>query len=426
MSERYSVVVVGGGMVGALTALALARCDLSVAVVEKTQPKPYSADNNYDIRVSAISHASLEMLKALGAWPAIEAARVCPYRSMLVWDDRTSAKTQFNSSEIGFPQLGYIVENQLIQHALWQLLVDDDNVTLMCPASVDQLELSDECAKVTLNTGVMVTSDLVVAADGSNSRIRELASIGLEGEQYDQHALVATIETELPQQDITWQRFTKDGPQAFLPLEGNRASMVWYHSAERVQELKALSEESFIDAMTAEFPQRLGGIKKVESRASFPLQWSHAKDYVKNRLALVGDAAHAVHPLAGQGVNLGLLDAAALVQCVADGLGEGRHVGSLRTLRRYQRWRRPANAVMIKMLDTIQLAFQPEDRSSLPANVPIVESVRAILFNLANNVGAVNRLCMRSAMGLTGDLPDLARGRLPVAESANATGVVQR
>ncbi len=408
--EHTDVVVVGGGMVGALTALAMARCDLQVTVVEKSAASAFDV-NDHDLRVSAISHATLQMLKAVGAWQDMQSVRVCPYKRMLVWDDASSAETWFDSTNIGHQQLGFIVENSLIQTALWQQLALLSNVALRCPASVVDLSLDQDMASLTLDNGDVLSAELIVAADGSNSTVRALAGIAVDGERYDQHALVATVKTKLPQQDITWQRFTSTGPQAFLPLVGNRASMVWYHSEQRVSELKALSDAEFIEAMESEFPERLGGVEAVERRGSFPLQWSHAQQYVVPRFALVGDAAHAVHPLAGQGVNLGMLDAAALVQCVIDGVSDGRAIGDMRVLRRYERWRKPGNALMIKMLDGIQRAFQPDHRSPMQAGS--LKVLRTAALHLANDITPVNTFCIRSAMGLSGELPELAMGRLP-------------
>ncbi len=414
MRGNSDVVVVGGGMVGAMTALAFAQCDLTVTVVEKKAPAEFDT-LQHDIRVSAISHATLEMFKAVGAWQTMQSTRVCPYRRMLVWDSASSARTRFNSSDIGYHQLGYIVENSLIQTALWQQLQQLSNVDIQCPAMITSLDLQEDEAILNLDSGETLRCGLVVAADGSQSAVRSLAGIEVDGESYLQHALVATVTTEIEQQDITWQRFTDTGPQAFLPLTGNRASMVWYHRAERVAELKALPEAAFIHQMESEFPEQLGKLLSVEQMGSFPLQWSHARQYVLPRFALVGDAAHAVHPLAGQGVNLGMLDASALVQCVVEGLGKGKGVGDIRALRRYERWRKPSNERMIRMLDGIQQVFQTQERSAMQAG--LLKAARTAALRVADSAGPVNKACMRAAMGLSGEIPELARGRLPAVQA---------
>ena len=408
------VIVVGGGMVGAMTALAFARCNMQVTVIEKQLPNAFDVEK-HDIRVSAISHATLQMFKSVGAWDAMQSTRACTYKRMQVWYIARTALTRFDSADAGFEQLGYIVENSLIQHALWQQLEQLDNVTFKCPATVESLDLQQNAALVTLDNGERLQAGLVVAADGSQSTVRELAGIKVDGETYQQHALVATVKTELPQQDITWQRFTDTGPQAFLPLVGNRASMVWYHSQARIAELKSLSESDFIAAMHDEFPQQLGKVLSIEQRGSFPLNWSHARQYVKPRFALVGDAAHSVHPLAGQGVNLGMLDAATLVQCVVDEAerrpSANKGPGDIRVLRRYERWRKPSNQLMIRMLDGIQKVFQPPMESELQNGVLRVARTTALRF--ADKVEPINKICIRTAMGMTGELPDFVRGRLP-------------
>ena len=212
---------------------------------------------------------------------------------------------------------------------------------------------------------------------------------------------MATVETELPQQSITWQRFVPSGPQAFLPLAGPHASLVWYHDAAEVARLNALDETAFARETEAAFPAELGGIRRVVERASFPIARAHAARYVDERVALIGDAAHTVHPLAGQGVNLGMLDAAVLAEVLGAAAGRGRDIGSTRTLRRYERWRRGENAAMIAVLDGFHHAFGPQP--------PPLTALRRLALGLADRAGPVKRLVMRRAMGIDGDLPALAR-----------------
>ncbi len=399
------VIVVGGGMVGALTAAALGACGIDVVLLEKTAPAPFDAEV-HDLRVSAVSEASERMLEAVGAWDGIRQMRLCPYRRMLVWESQSTAQTLFDSSTIGLPHLGHIVENRVIQLGLWQQLQEMDNVTMVCPGQVDSLQIETE--RVVISSGGQeYSAALLVAADGANSAVRSLANIDVEGETYNQHALVATVATDEPQQDITWQRFTPNGPQAFLPLSGHRASMVWYESGETIAMLKQLPDDEFLRAMESSFPERLGGLRSLEGLGSFPLKWQHANDYVGPRLALVGDAAHSVHPLAGQGVNMGMLDAAALVECIVDQHAKGGDIGSSRGLRRYERWRRPQNNVMIRMLDGIHQAFQPQ------SHAVVISTLRGFALRGADKIRPLNALCIKLAMGLEGDLPQLARGRLP-------------
>ncbi len=393
-------------MVGALTAAALGACGLDVVMLEQKPPPPFDGAS-YDLRVSALSEASERMLDAVGAWSQIQQLRLCPYRRMLVWDSETSAKTLFDSSRIGKPHLGHIVENRVIQLSLWQQLGEMDNVTVICPASVQALNTGVGHVSVNTDAGEF-SGSLLVAADGANSSVRTMAGLSVEGGYYDQHALVATVNTQYPQRDITWQRFTPGGPQAFLPLAGQRASMVWYESPETIAKLKELPQREFIDAMTSAFPEELGCIASVDAKGSFPLQRQHASSYVSPRVVLVGDAAHSVHPLAGQGVNMGMLDAAELVDCVVSSYSSGKDIGSLRTLRRYERARRPANELMIRFLDGIHQIFEPGGQQWLK------QAFRSAALRGAEHLTPVNELCMRTAMGLTGNLPPLARGRLPL------------
>ncbi len=402
------VIVVGGGMVGSLTAAALGCCGLDVVLLEKNPPAEFNP-LQHDLRVSAVSFATERMFSAVGAWDNVHLMRACPFRRMLVWDDQSEASTLFNSADIGHQHLGHIVENRVLQLALWECLRSLENVRLLCPASIEHLEVDTARAVVTLGNQTKLTTPLVIAADGARSQIRELAGLGVTGESYDQHALVATVTTALSQQDITWQRFTPHGPQAFLPLTGNRASMVWYQSADYIAELKAMSGQCFLKAMQKEFPERLGELNEVIGIGSFPLHWQHAEQYVAPRVALVGDAAHSVHPLAGQGVNMGMLDAAALVECVVGRYSSNADIGSLRSLRPYERWRKGNNAVMIKMLDGIHHAFQPDD-----SGAGMLKLLRTAALNSVDRIRPLNSLCMKLAMGLAGDLPRLAKGQLPV------------
>ena len=394
-------------MVGSLTAVALAECGFDVSLIERKWPDAFDA-GRHDLRVSAISHATQRMFEALDVWSDMVAMRVCPYARMRVWE--ADSQTEFNSDSIGRPQLGHIVENRVIQQALLQRA--QQLVEVICPASIESLSTTTDGVLVRLDNGDELSASLLVAADGANSAARQLAGITTNGESYDQHALVASVTTSLPQQNITWQRFTPDGPQAFLPLSGSRASLVWYQEAEFIESLKTLSDTELADAFHQHFPAELGEILSIEGRGSFPLSWQHATNYVKPGVALVGDSAHSVHPLAGQGVNMGMLDAAALVEVVATA---GRHnIGSLRVLRRYERWRKGSNEMMIRFLHSIQRAFQPEPIEAGLLQQSAIKVARRFALTAAHHASPLNRQCIKIAMGLSGDLPELAHGRLPV------------
>jgi len=406
MSETADIVVVGGGMVGAVVALGAARLGLDVMLVEAQHPVSFESNQAYDLRVSAISAASRNIFSSLGAWRGMQRMRVCPFRRMAVWDGSTGVEARFDSADIGERELGYIVENRVVQVALWQQLEAVSQVEIRCPDRITRLATGANGCEVVLESGAQISCTLVVGADGARSAVRELASIGVQGEQYDQHALVASVTTEIGQQDVTWQRFVESGPQAMLPLLGNHASLVWYHTPERVAELRNLNLGDLREQIELAFPERLGSLSQIDAVGSFPISWSHAESYVLAGLALVGDAAHSVHPLAGQGVNLGMLDAAALLQCLQQAHREGRSIASLRVLRQYERWRRAENGLMIRALDSISKVFEPGGEWK--------RFGRNLAFRVADSLSPVNRMCMKVAMGLSGDLPHAALAKPPM------------
>ncbi len=378
---------------------------LRIAVIDTAEPKPFDVGTNppYDLRVSALSIASRRMLEAVGAWKGIEARRVCPYRNLSVWDGEAHGRTDFRASDCGAAELGYIVENRVLQLALWEQLQSLPSVQCLCPATVEAIEVSESGVELKLSgsTQTRLTAKLLVGADGARSMVRQQAGINVDARPYDQHALVANVTTALPQQQITWQRFVPTGPQAMLPLCGDRASLVWYHTEDEVARLKELDEQTFIKELQAAFPEELGGIESVQARASFPIARAHAERYVAQRVALCGDAAHTVHPLAGQGVNLGLLDAAALAEVLIKAHHAGRDPGAAQVLARYERWRRLNNSIMIESLDAIHKAFSPQ---------PIwFQKLRSVGLNTVANVKPLRNRVMQHAMGTQGDLPRLAR-----------------
>jgi len=379
----------------------LAQVNLRVAIIEAAEPPAPRTESFPALRVSALSVASQRTLESFGAWELLQEAGMCPYTRMLVWEGEDDQGTLFDSADIAETHLGHIVENDKIQRAAVERFKALGG-TWLCPQQLKSFKLSAAGAEVTLADDSTISTSLLVGADGARSKVREMANIITRSKRYNQHALVATVRTAAPQQDITWQRFVTSGPQALLPLQGPYASLVWYSSPEEVQRLKGVDDESFLAELTETFPRRLGEIEAIMQRGSFPLVMAHAQDYIKPGLALVGDAAHAVHPLAGQGVNLGLLDAAALVEVIYEAHKAGRPIGSEGVLRRYQRWRRTDNAVMLKSMDAIQQVFSWEQ--------PGLESVRRGALGLADRLGPAKGLVSRYAMGLHGDLPRIARG----------------
>ncbi len=405
-------------MVGSMLAAALAegsvvglpgenanKPPLNVCVLEGVRPETFEpgSDPDYDIRVSALSNATQHMFENVGAWQGVIDRRACVYREMAVWDGEAAGRTHFDAGDIGASELGHIVENRVVQLALLDRLEAAANITLKCPARLATYRTTGDSSVVTLESGEQLTAHLLVGADGARSTVRKIAGIEVDSSRYPQHALVASIKTTLPQQAITWQRFQPTGPQAFLPLCGSRASMVWYHTEEEVERLLALDVEAFSVAMCDAFPAELGGIESVSARSSFPLVKAHAARYVDERIALIGDAAHTVHPLAGQGVNLGMLDAAALADVILETHAAHRDIGARRYLRRYERWRRGENALMISAFDSFFHVFKPQPRP--------VQWLRSAALNMADHGGPLKRLVMGHAMGTRGHLPTLARTR---------------
>jgi 2-octaprenyl-3-methyl-6-methoxy-1,4-benzoquinol hydroxylase len=401
MKEKFDVVIVGGGMVGAAVACCLGNSNLKVAVIENEFPQEFSPQQPHDLRVSALSIASKTILEMVGAWQGIETRRFCPFKRMRVWE--TAGDTLFCSDDIGHSELGYIVENRVTQLALLERLQAFENIELICPARIETMNYSNsENSELILNNGRILTTKLIVAADGAQSKVRQGVGLGVTSWDYEQHALVIYIETAYEQQDITWQRFVASGPQAFLPLTGNFGSIVWYNSPDEVKRLQALSPDNLQQELTETFPEELGEVKRVISVTSFPLTRRHAQHYVKHGVALVGDAAHTINPLAGQGVNIGLLDAAALAEVILDAVQQGRNIADESVLKRYEKMRRLENLKMITVMDVFYHAFSNE---ILP-----LKFLRNLGLGLASRITPLKNKVMRGAMGLEGALPKLARG----------------
>jgi 2-polyprenylphenol 6-hydroxylase len=394
------LIIVGGGMVGSALGCAAAEAGFSVTLLERQEPQREWPKDEVDLRVSALTRASQRVLENLGVWQRMSELRISPYTDMEVWDAAGNGRVHFSAAEIGEANLGHIVENRVTQLALWERLEQLPNVNLSFPAGVRELDLHNGPA-VHLSDGKRLEAKLVVAADGRDSQLRAMAGIGTRGWDYDQHAIVATITVERHHADTARQRFMKEGPLAFLPLDDGRCSIVWSTSPQSAAELMALDDMAFCAALTEASEAMLGRVEAVGPRGVFPLRLGHAETYIRSGLALVGDAAHAIHPLAGQGVNLGLLDAAALAQTLIEARAAGRAIGSQATLRRYERARKGGNMAMLAAMDAFKRTFSNEI-------VPL-KLVRNLGLSLADRSGPLKQLLVRRAMGLTGDLPPLAR-----------------
>ncbi|MGR9043856.1 MAG: FAD-dependent monooxygenase [Gammaproteobacteria bacterium] len=400
MKLNFDIVIVGGGMVGAAVACGLGNSGLSVALLEQSAPQAYSPDQPHDLRVSALSIASRRILETVGAWAGVEGRRLCPFKRMRVWE--TAGDTEFCSDDIGYDALGYIVENRITQLALLDRLQEFSNIELLCPVTIKRIHYAAGASAVELDDGRILSARLLVAADGGHSRVRQAAGLGVTSWDYKQHALVIYVETDYPQQDITWQRFVPSGPQAFLPLPGHHGSLVWYNSPDEVRRLKALTNESLLHELTQSFPDCLGKIKAILGTASFPLKRQHAQEYVKQGVVLVGDAAHMINPLAGQGVNIGLLDAAALAEVLIEAYRDGRDIADLAVLKRYEQARRYQNLQMMTVMDVFYRVFSNK--------ITPFKFIRNLGLGLAERISPAKTKVMRYAMGIDGKLPKLARG----------------
>lgn len=399
--DHYDAVIIGAGMVGAACAAALAAGGLRIALVEARAPATDWPAGSTDLRVSAVTLASRHIFTGLDAWEAMTAERVSPFREMHVWDAAGNGQVHFDCAHAGQEVLGYIIENRVIQRALLEQARGRDNVTLYCPAGVASLAFHDRRVGVTLDSGETLAAGVLIGADGAESKVRRLAGIPVQRRDYRQKAVVTTVATAQRHRETAWQRFLATGPLAFLPLWDGRSSIVWSTTPAQAEHLCALDEPAFNRELEAAFDSRLGAVEHSGPRAAFALRRQHAERYTGPRLALVGDAAHTVHPLAGQGVNLGLLDAAALAEVMLDARDAGRDMGAATTLRRYERWRKGDNLLMMNALDGFKRLFGAEQWP--------VRLLRNLGMNCFDRAEPVKDRVMLHAMGLKGDLPRLAR-----------------
>ncbi|MXR70210.1 FAD-dependent oxidoreductase [Shewanella sp. JBTF-M18] len=385
------VVVLGGGMVGAATALGLAQLGLSVAVVEAYAPKAYDSEQALDLRVSAISVASEQLLERLGALSVLGEMRQVAYKGLETWEI-DGCITQFHSDQIGASHLGHIVENRLVQLALWQQFDHHDNLSLLCPAKVSQFTRMEGGIRLTLDDGSEIETRLLVGADGANSQVRQWAGIGVTGWDYAQSAMLINIATEQEEQDVTWQQFTPKGPRSLLPLPGKHASLVWYDDASRIAQLQSLSNQALHEQIDAHFPKRLAREFKVLSKGSFKLTRRHAQRYFDDHLVILGDAAHTINPLAGQGVNLGFKDVSALIDTFADAIANHKCWWDKEVLMTYQAKRYTDNQLMMTTMDLFYAGFSND---LLPLKL-----LRNGALKLANIDGPIKQKVLKYAMGL--------------------------
>ncbi|WP_028626815.1 2-octaprenyl-3-methyl-6-methoxy-1,4-benzoquinol hydroxylase [Metapseudomonas resinovorans] len=405
MELRADLIIVGAGMVGSALALALKDSGLDILLIDGSplSVKPFDASSAFEPRVSALSAASQRILLRLGAWPGVMARRSSPYSEMHVWDGSGTGQIHFSAASVHAEVLGHIVENRVVQDALMEPL-HDSGIGLMPGARLERLRRSGDDWLLTLVDGRELRAPLVVAADGANSAVRRLAGCATREWDYLHHAIVTSVRCAEPHQRTAWQRFTDDGPLAFLPLEREGehwCSIVWSVTPAEAERLMALDDAGFCRELGRAFEWRLGEVLGADPRLCIPLRQRHAKRYVEEGLVLIGDAAHTIHPLAGQGVNLGFLDAAVLAEVLLHANGRGERLADERVLGRYERRRMPHNLAMMAAMEGFERLFQADP---LP-----LRWLRNSGLKWVDGMPEAKALFVRQALGLSGDLPDLAR-----------------
>lgn len=386
---QYDVIIAGGGMVGSTLACLLGKSGQRVAVLEAHEPPVFSPTDPYDLRVSAISRASQRALVEAGAWDGVAARRTSPYEVMQVWDATGDGEIRFDAADLGEPDLGHIVENRVIQLALLDAIRALEGVDLYCPDKLAGFSVDETQVTATLHSGKTLQAKLLVGADGAQSRVRQLAGIGLETNDYGQKGLVCVVQTEFPHQFTAWQRFMPTGPLAFLPLGDGSSSIVWTLPADRADAMLMLGDADFRRELAQALDCRLGDVTAVGERAAFSLRGRHAEPYIQERLALVGDAAHTIHPLAGQGVNLGIKDAVELAAQIRQAQGD---IGNAKVLRAYERARRGDNVLTQKAMEGFRLLFCN--------TLPPWKILRNSGLNIVNRMGFLKYEMAKRAMGI--------------------------
>ncbi|CAI1010931.1 FAD-dependent 2-octaprenylphenol hydroxylase [Serratia entomophila] len=396
--QSFDVVIAGGGMVGLALACGLQGSGLRVAVLERQPPDMTPPQEQPALRVSAINAASERLLQHIGVWEDILQLRASAYNAMEVWDRDSFGKIAFRGDECGFSHLGHIIENAVIQQALWKRAESLSDISLIVPATLKQVAWGENDAFITLEDGRMLTARLVIGADGAQSWLRQHADIPLTFWDYRHHALVATIRTEEPHLATARQVFHGDGILAFLPFgDPHLSSIVWSVAPEEAERLKQLAPEQFNRELAMTFDMRLGNCSLESERQAFPLAGRYARSFAAHRLALVGDAAHTVHPLAGQGANLGFMDAAELIGELRRLQRQGKDIGQHLYLRRYERRRKHGAAVMLAGMQGFRELFDGDN--------PAKKLLRDVGLRLAGSLPGVKPKLVRQAMGLN-DMPE--------------------
>jgi 2-octaprenylphenol hydroxylase len=407
----FDVIVNGGGLVGLAFALQLqrhldrVRPDLSIAVLDR-QPPAEEWDAEIGLRVSALAPSSRQILDTCGVWAQVPPERVGVYRRMCVWRGENPAdpaqRIAFDAAEQGVAELGYIVENDLLRLLLWRESDRHRGIRLISQVAPSELERHRDTVTVRLTDGQTVQGRLIVGADGAGSWVREQMGVATTDRICCQRAIVVHVSSEKPHKDSAWQRFLPDGPVALLPLADGRSSVVWSVAESRADGLLALTDDAFGRALTQATNDVLGHLRVASERVSFPLAMSHTHQYSGSRFALIGDAAHRVHPLAGQGVNLGLLDAAALAETLASHLKSTyADAGDPAALRKFERWRKGDNLLTLALMEAVHRLFT-SDHVLVPRSA-------GLGLGIIDRLSPIKRCLAEYAMGRTADAPRTAR-----------------
>ena len=395
-TTSFDIVIIGGGMVGASLALSLANSALNIAVIDQQSlsPELVDADSDYSPRVSALTAASTDLFQRLNAWDLMKQQRVCSYDSMYVWDGEGTGDISFHAEEVGHPNLGHIVENSVIRNGLLERL-KDTGVTLFSDQQNIRYDLDGDLHKVFLPESTLETK-LLVATDGAESPLRKLSGIPSSQKDYLHHAVVTTVEVEQTHQDTAWQVFLDSGPLAFLPLPDQNGkhycSVVWSLVPDMAREVLALNDDDFCQRIEFAFEAKLGKVLAADARGCFPLRQRHAQQYHRNRVVLAGDSAHTIHPLAGQGVNLGLQDVEVLSEELLRAVERGDDFSAEYILNRYERRRKGSNLLMMKSMEGLQNLFAADDLG--------IRWLRNTGLKITNQLPFVKDLLIKQAMGI--------------------------
>ena len=385
----HDVIIAGGGITGLTLACALKPTGLRIGVIDRHEPDAFG--EAHALRVSAVNRASLAVFDGAGALDCMRRMRVSPFHEMHVWDSTGVGEIHFDAAELGIDALGYIIENNVIRLALLESVKQADTIEWLCPASIRSLAIDAGLKRVQLLDGGELSAHLLVGADGARSAVRAAMGIELVRKSYQQRAIVCTVATEDAHRRTAWQCFLPSGPLAFLPLSDGTCSIVWSLDERQADEMMALDEQAFARQLARAFEYRLGSVSLVSERAAFPLGHGHVDQYVQSGVALVGDAAHNIHPLAGQGANLGIMDAACLAAVIAEALSAGRQWSALHTLRKYERSRKGDNRVMEATMTGFKRLFGNEN--------PLLAEIRNAGLNLVDHAPALKRLFTKQAVG---------------------------